>query len=192
MARELLALRRHQSGYGLGFRCNRHIACAFDSSRPRASQSGSLADEIAERRLAEEALHRAKTELEFRVEERTGELKKANQVLLGEIAQRQKTEEELRHSEGRFRLLVESVQDYAIFMLDPSGRVLPVGMQVQRKSRDTKQRRLSDNTSRFSIRRKILIVRQRRWTSTRRRHRANSKMRDGGYARMVHASGPMR
>ena len=79
--------------------------------------------EIAERRLAEEALHRAKTELEFRVEERTGELKKANQILLGEIAHRQKTEEELRHSEGRFRLLVESVQDYAIFMLDPSGRI---------------------------------------------------------------------
>jgi PAS domain S-box-containing protein len=83
-----------------------------------------LRHEIAERRLAEEALHRAKTELESRVEERTGELKKANQVLLGEIAQRQKTEEKLRHSEGRFRLLVESVQDYAIFMLDPAGRIV--------------------------------------------------------------------
>jgi PAS domain S-box-containing protein len=82
-----------------------------------------LRHEIAERRLAEEALHRAKTELEIRVAERTGELKKANQILLSEIAQRQKTEEELRHSEGRFRLLVESVQDYAIFMLDPSGRI---------------------------------------------------------------------
>ena len=82
-----------------------------------------LRHQIAERRLAEEALHRAKIELEFRIEERTGELKKANQTLLGEIAQRQKTEEELRHNEGRFRLLVESVQDYAIFMLDPAGRI---------------------------------------------------------------------
>ena len=82
-----------------------------------------LRHEIAERRLAEEAIHRAKTELEFRVEERTAELKKANRVLLDEIAQRQKTEQELRHSEGRFRLLVESVQDYAIFMLDPAGRI---------------------------------------------------------------------
>ena len=116
-----------------------------------------LRHEIAERRLAEEALHRAKTELESRVEERTGELKKANQVLLGEIAQRQKTEEELRHSEGRFRLLVESVQDYAIFMLDPAGE-LSVGTRVQRKSRDTRQKRFSDSISRFSIRRKILIV----------------------------------
>jgi PAS domain S-box-containing protein len=32
-------------------------------------------------------------------------------------------EEELRRSEERFRLLVESVQDYAIFMLDVDGRV---------------------------------------------------------------------
>ncbi len=79
--------------------------------------------EIAERRHTEEALHRAKTELEFRVEERTAELKNANQVLLSEIAQRQKTEEQLRHSEERNRLLVESVQDYAIFMLDPSGLI---------------------------------------------------------------------
>jgi PAS domain S-box-containing protein len=32
-------------------------------------------------------------------------------------------ESELRHSEERFRVLVESVKDYAIFMLDPEGRV---------------------------------------------------------------------
>src|SRR5882762_8401654 len=31
---------------------------------------------------------------------------------------------ELRDSEERFRLLVESVRDYAIFMLDPNGIVL--------------------------------------------------------------------
>jgi PAS domain S-box-containing protein len=33
-------------------------------------------------------------------------------------------DEPLRQSEERFRLLVESVRDYAIFMLDPEGRVL--------------------------------------------------------------------
>src|ERR1700704_6445370 len=32
--------------------------------------------------------------------------------------------ENFRQSEERFRLLVESVRDYAIFMLDPTGRVL--------------------------------------------------------------------
>src|ERR1700722_2112737 len=32
--------------------------------------------------------------------------------------------DDLRQSEERFKLLVESVRDYAIFMLDPSGYVL--------------------------------------------------------------------
>jgi PAS domain S-box-containing protein len=38
--------------------------------------------------------------------------------------ERQRSEEELRQSEERFRLLVEGVEDYAIFMLDPAGRVV--------------------------------------------------------------------
>ena len=33
-------------------------------------------------------------------------------------------QDQLRESEARFRLLVEAVKDYAIFMLDPSGRVV--------------------------------------------------------------------
>jgi PAS domain S-box-containing protein len=37
--------------------------------------------------------------------------------------ERRRAEEELRESEERFRLLVEGVEDYAIFMLDPEGRV---------------------------------------------------------------------
>jgi PAS domain S-box-containing protein len=35
-----------------------------------------------------------------------------------------KRDDSLRHSDERFRLLVESVKDYAIFMLDPDGRIL--------------------------------------------------------------------
>src|SRR3954447_18863117 len=35
-----------------------------------------------------------------------------------------RTGEQLRPSEEHFRLLVESVRDYAIFMLDPEGRVV--------------------------------------------------------------------
>ena len=38
--------------------------------------------------------------------------------------ERRRTDEELRRSEERFRLLVEGVKDYAIFMLDPEGHVV--------------------------------------------------------------------
>jgi PAS domain S-box-containing protein len=40
-----------------------------------------------------------------------------------DITAKRKTEQALRASEERFRLLLEAVQDYAIFMLDPSGHV---------------------------------------------------------------------
>ncbi|GAO40978.1 putative two-component hybrid sensor and regulator [Sphingomonas changbaiensis NBRC 104936] len=43
--------------------------------------------------------------------------------MTGEDTDRKPAAEELRQSEERFRLLVQSVTDYAIYMLDPDGRV---------------------------------------------------------------------
>jgi PAS domain S-box-containing protein len=44
-------------------------------------------------------------------------------AIIREAPKRKRAEEKLRKSEERFRLLVEGVKDYAIFMLDPKGRV---------------------------------------------------------------------
>jgi PAS domain S-box-containing protein len=41
-----------------------------------------------------------------------------------DVTSQRRAEEDLRQSEERFRLLVETVQDYAIFMLDPIGHVV--------------------------------------------------------------------
>jgi PAS domain S-box-containing protein len=110
-----------------------------------------LRREIVQRQRAQEALQNAKQDLELRVRQRTAELTNANQVLLVEVAQRKQTEEELRRTEERFRLLIESVQDYAIFMLSPAGIVTSWNVGAQRMKGYEAEEIIGQHFSRFYL-----------------------------------------
>jgi PAS domain S-box-containing protein len=83
-----------------------------------------LASAIDHYRRADRELHIAYDLLETRVNERTADLAKANEVLKSEIDERKRAETLTQKIEERFRLLVEGVKDYAILMLDPRGKVI--------------------------------------------------------------------
>jgi PAS domain S-box-containing protein len=79
---------------------------------------------IGERERAMAQLRVANESLGLRVDDRTLEAETINRALREELAERDQREEILRQSEERFRLLVDGVKDYAIFMLDASGNVV--------------------------------------------------------------------
>jgi PAS domain S-box-containing protein len=74
--------------------------------------------DVTERKRAEEEVRHLNEELEERVVERTARL--------------EATVAELRASEERYRLLVESTEDYAIFMVDRDGRVADWNVGAER------------------------------------------------------------
>src|SRR5258706_15806996 len=83
-----------------------------------------LSAALRERGRVAEELRRKRDELESRVRERTLQLERANRALQEDIAERETAEGRLQESEMRFRLVIDSVIDYAIIMLDPQGNIV--------------------------------------------------------------------
>jgi len=72
---------------------------------------------IAERKRSEEALQRARDELEIRVEERTAELTEANVLLKREIAERKQAEEQILKSRAMLQAVFDGISD-PLMLLD--------------------------------------------------------------------------
>jgi PAS domain S-box-containing protein len=66
-----------------------------------------------------------------------------------DLTERRAAENELRASEERFRLLVQSVTDYAIYMLDPDGKVSSWNAGAQRFKGYTADEIIGEHFSRF-------------------------------------------
>jgi PAS domain S-box-containing protein len=106
-------------------------AVAIDNARLHQANQR----EIESRRRAEQELQQANQTLEHRVEQRVRELA-ASQT-------------KLEDTERRFRLLVESVTDYAIYMLDSQGHVVNWNTGAERIKGYPREEIIGEHFSRF-------------------------------------------
>jgi PAS domain S-box-containing protein len=138
------------------------VAAIFDQSGA-VHYLVAVAEDVTARRDAEENLMRENRNLLNTVRERTETVRKASEVLHAEveqrkrvedalahdIAERRKTQEALIESEWRFRMVIQGITDYAIFMLDRDGCVTNWNLGAQRIHQYTAAETIGRHFSRF-------------------------------------------
>jgi PAS domain S-box-containing protein len=85
-----------------------------------------------------------------RIQGKSGELIGFTKVTR-DLTDRRKTDDDLRQSEERLRRMIESVKDYAIFMLDPQGRVTSWNAGAERLKGFTAAEIVGQHFSRFYL-----------------------------------------
>jgi PAS domain S-box-containing protein len=107
-----------------------------------------------------------------------------------DLTERRNAEAVLKASQEQFRLLVQGVTDYAIYMLDRDGRV-PIGISERNELRVTFPTKSLASISRFSTAMRIKKPACRKSPLRPRRGRVASKKKDGESERMGRAFWPM-
>jgi PAS domain S-box-containing protein len=122
-----------------------------------------VAEDVTNRRRADDDLKRAHDDLEKTLEERTASLAQTSELLHSETEQRQRVEAALKHdiaerrkaqealmeSEWRFRTVIQGVTDYAIFMLDRGGYITNWNVGAQRIHQYAAAQIIGQHFSRF-------------------------------------------
>jgi PAS domain S-box-containing protein len=108
--------------------------------------------------------------------------------LTRDVSVRREAEEDLRQSAEIFQLLVSSVRDYAIFMLDPEGNIATWNTGAQRIKQYTPAE-IIGRTSPRSTARKTSATESRSASSRSREEMAASRTKAGACARTAAASG---
>ena len=102
----------------------------LDPGNPRHSAIWIFQD-ISEQKKAEEELQRTNDRLEQRIQERTAELRKANDSLRAEIERRRVAEQALEASREKYRVLFETFP-IGISITDEQGEVIEINQAMRR------------------------------------------------------------